>query len=207
MWGPLQAGNCLGCTQGVWPGGSPKWLCPGKKTLNFWLCPSLCLGYSYPSNMVSCLGCPDMSPTTHKKPCISSTLWGLRWEGEVGPHQSKLWTSPLGQPGPRGLEGALLWAPPAPPHCLGRWPLHPPWLTFQGSGALANTPGVATSMLGLISAKLIGDLPQTKEYLPWRQQVDCTVPCEAALQGVNVQNHIQSCWPCTTLANLGQLCC
>ena len=54
---------------------------PAKKTLNFWLWPSPCPGYLYPNKMVSCLGCPDMFPTTHKKLSISRTLWGntMRW--------------------------------------------------------------------------------------------------------------------------------
>ena len=96
-------------------------------------------------------------PLPHARNCTSLAHCGATWwEGKVGPHQPKLWT------GPGGWKGHCSKLPSAPPHCLGRWPLHPPWLTFQGSGALANTPGVATSTLGLISAKLAGDLPHTK---------------------------------------------
>ena len=39
--------------------------------------------------------------------------------------------------------------------------LHPPRLTFQRSGALANTPGVATTMLGIIFTRHAGYLSQT----------------------------------------------
>ena len=60
-----------------------------------------------------------------------------------------------------------------------------------------DTPGVATWMLGSISTKLTGNLPQTKDHLPWRQWVDTSFPCAAALPRVNVPNHIQSCWPGT----------
>ena len=70
--------------------------------------------------------------------------------------------------------------------------LNSPLLTFQGSGALANIRGVATSMLGMIFTRLTGDLSQTKEHLSWRWQVDINIPCEAALPRVNVPNHVRS---------------
>ena len=82
-------------------------------------------------------------------------------------------------------------------------PLHPPRLTFQGSWALANTPGIATSMLGLIFTRLTEDLSQTKEHLPWRWQVDGTIPREAVLPRVNVPNHVRS----RRLKNEGLLIC
>ena len=88
------------------------------------------------------------------------------WEGEVGLHQPKLRTSPRASQGTGGRKGCCSKLPPVPPHCLGRWPLHPPQLSFQGSGALANTPGVTTWMLGLISARLVGDCPMVRATSP-----------------------------------------
>ena len=93
---------------------------PAKKPLNFWLCPSPCPGYPYPTRWSLAWGVLTC-PLPHARNCASLAHCGTaQWEGKVGPHQPKLWTSPLGQPGCRGLEGALLWAPPSTPSLSGQ---------------------------------------------------------------------------------------
>ena len=60
-------------------------------------------------------------PVPHARNCTFLAHCGAAWwEGEVGPHQPKLGTSPLGQPGSRGWEGVLLWAPPSTPSLSGQ---------------------------------------------------------------------------------------
>ena len=54
---------------------------PAKKTSTFNFAPSPYPGRAYPNKTVSCLVCPDMSPTMLKKPRISSTLWGHMMRG------------------------------------------------------------------------------------------------------------------------------
>ena len=154
--------------QGAWLGGGPEWLWPLEKTSTFEFAPHPAQGVHTQTRWSLAWG--DLTyPLPHARNHMSLAHHGAaQWEGEVGPHWPRLRTSCLGQPGPRGQEGVLLWVPPAPPHCLGRWPLHPPRLSFQGSGALANTPGVATWMLGLISARLTGNQSHGEGHLLWR---------------------------------------
>ena len=97
------------------------------------------------------------------------------------------------EPGAR--KGGYSDLPPASPHCLGRSWLHPPCLIFQGSGTRANTPGVATWRSRPISVKLAEDLPRGGEHLPWRLQVNGTIPCRTVKAWVNVPNHVKSCQP------------
>ena len=61
--------------------------------------------------------------------------------------------------------------------------LYPPCLRFQGSGALANTPGMVTW--------IIGDLYQGRRHLPWRWQMDGTIPCRAVTGQKSVPNHVR----------------
>ena len=47
-------------------------------------------------------------------------------------------------------------------------------------------------MLGLISARLTGDIPHTKAHPPWRQWVLSSISCGAVWPRVNVPNHVNS---------------
>ena len=61
--------------------------------------------------------------------------------------------------------------------------------------------------LRLICSKLTRDLPHGGGCLPWRWQVPTTIIWGAAQVQINVPNYIWSCQLCTTLVNLGELCC
>ena len=109
--------------------------------------------------MVSCLGCPGMSPhaRNHTSLAHCGATW---WEGEVGPSAKTLDLSP----GPATAGTALS--------------------SLRGLGPWQTPQGVSTSMLPVISAKLTGDLPLTKEHLPWRQWVHSPLHCGAVLAQV-----------------------
>ena len=165
MWGHLRQVIIWVVHEGPgWEGDLSNFSTPKK--VNFSLWPQLWPGCWCAIKMVSCLGYPDMSPTTHKKPYVSSTSWGHTMKGQSWTPSAKTLDFSPGQPGPRRQEGALFQAPPASPYCLGRMWLHPPCLSFQGSVALPNTLSVATWRNGAISMKLTGDLSQGGGHLP-----------------------------------------
>ena len=81
MWGHSGQVTVWVAREGPGREAAPSDFAPRKKTPTLEFDPSPCPGCPHPTKIVSCLGCPDMSPTRRKRPRVSVTSWGRTMRG------------------------------------------------------------------------------------------------------------------------------